>query len=333
MKAIGYTLAGNADVLREFSIEKPVPGPRDLLISVKAVSVNPVDYKIRASVTPEPGEMKVLGYDGAGIVEAVGADVTLFKPGDEVYYCGLHTRQGSNAEYQLVDERITGKKPSTLSFAEAAALPLTSLTAWELLFDRLRLPCGLKSQPGTLLVINGAGGVGSILIQLARRLTGLTIIATASRTASTAWVRDMGAHHVINHHEPLAQQIRSLGIDEVQYVAGLRGTLRQIEEIAEIIAPQGHLSLIDDGAFDIGPLKPKSVAVTWEMVFTRPLYATKDMIVQHQILDEVASLVDAGVLKTTLTTHMGKLSAETLRKAHQHVASSSMIGKVALDGI
>lgn len=332
MKAIGYTQAGDAGVLHELLLEKPVLGPHDLLVSVKAVSVNPVDYKIRTDVSPEHGEAKVLGYDGAGIVEAVGSEVALFRPGDEVYYCGLHTRQGSNAEYQLVDERITGKKPATLSWAEAAALPLTTLTAWELLFDRLRLPYGQKSRQGTLLVINGAGGVGSILIQLASRLTGLTVIATASRPESISWVRKMGAHHVINHHEPLARQVRALGIPNVDYVAGLRGTLRQMDEIADIIAPQGHLSLIDDGAFDIGPLKPKSVTVTWEMVFTRPLFVTSDLIVQHQILNEVATLIDAGVLKTTLTRHMGKLSAETLRRAHDHVATSSMIGKVALDG-
>lgn len=332
MKAIGYFQTGTADVLKLVNTDKPVPGPHDLLISVKAVSVNPVDFKVRSGFPPEAGSVKIPGYDASGVVEAVGSAVTLFSPGDEVYYSGLHTRQGSSAEYQLVDEHITGRMPVSLSWTEAAALPLTTLTAWELLFDRLRVPYGKKTRRGTLLIINGAGGVGSILTQLARRLTGLTVITTASRPETIEWSKKMGAHHVINHHKPLAEQVRALGISEVEYVAGLQGTQQQIDEIAEIIAPQGWLSLIDDGAFDIGPLKAKSITIAWEMVFTRALFSTADKIVQHDILNEVAALIDAGVLVTTLTENLGPLSAENLQQAHRRLETSATIGKIALEG-
>ncbi|KAK0341526.1 hypothetical protein LTR94_026005, partial [Friedmanniomyces endolithicus] len=307
MKAIGYLKAGDADGLFDLTIDAAAPGPRDLRVSVKAVSVNPVDCKVRMNTGATSGSPKILGYDAAGVVEAVGSDVSLFEVGDEVFYSGAIDRPGTNAEYHLVDERLAGRKPRSLSFAESAALPLTALTAWELLFDRLRVPYGVKTGGGALLIINGAGGVGSILIQLARRLTGLEVIASASRPETIAWVKKMGAHHVVDHHAPLDGAVRALGLDHVDYVAGLTGTDVHLAEIAEIIAPQGHLSLIDDVALDIAILKPKSVSVTWEMVFTRSLFETDDMIAQHQILNAVSELIDAGVLVTTMTEDAGAI--------------------------
>ncbi|MBX5132378.1 zinc-binding alcohol dehydrogenase family protein [Rhizobium lentis] len=330
MKAIGYTSAGSAEVLTEFEVNDPFPGPRDLVVSVKAVSVNPVDTKVRKRSEPEEGQSKIIGYDAAGVVVATGEDVSLFKVGDEVFYAGSIDRQGSNAELQAVDERIVGCRPKTLSFAESAALPLTALTAWELLFERLRVPYGKKSISGSILIINGAGGVGSILIQLARRLTGLTVIATASRPETVEWVRKLGAHHVVNHREPLDRAIRQLGIQTVDYVAGLTDTDKHLGEIVEIIAPQGSLSLIDDIHLDIGSLKPKSVSVTWEMVFTRPVFQTEDMIMQHGILNEIADLVDAGVLQTTAVHHVGEVSVLNLQKAHKLIETGKTIGKIVL---
>lgn len=332
MKAVGYTQPGDADVLTDIVIETPIPGPRDLLVSVRAVSVNPVDTKLRANAAPEDVGPKIIGHDAAGVVEAVGADVTLFKVGDEVFYSGAIDRPGANAEFHLVDERIVGRKPRSLSFGEAAALPLTALTAWELLFDRLRAPHGEKKTPGTLLIINGAGGVGSILIQIARRLTGLTVIATASRPETRAWVEKMGAHHSVDHHSPIDKAVRALGIDKVDYVAGLTGTDVHLAEIAEIIAPQGHLSLIDDVSLDIGILKPKSISVSWEMVFTRSLFGTDDMIAQHHILNELSSLIDAGVLQTTLTEEAGTINAKNLRAVHRRIEQGKTIGKIVLSG-
>lgn len=332
MKAIGYLKAGDADGLFDLTIDAAAPGPRDLRVSVKTVSVNPVDCKVRMNTGATSGSPKILGYDAAGVVEAVGSDVSLFEVGDEVFYSGAIDRPGTNAEYHLVDERLAGRKPRSLSFAESAALPLTALTAWELLFDRLRVPYGVKTGGGALLIINGAGGVGSILIQLARRLTGLEVIASASRPETIAWVKKMGAHHVVDHHAPLDGAVRALGLDHVDYVAGLTGTDVHLAEIAEIIAPQGHLSLIDDVALDIAILKPKSVSVTWEMVFTRSLFETDDMIAQHQILNAVSELIDAGVLVTTMTEDAGAITAENLRAAHRRIETGEAIGKIALSG-
>jgi zinc-binding alcohol dehydrogenase family protein len=332
VKAIGYTQIGGPEVLTDITIEKPGAGPRDLVVQVKAISVNPVDTKVRKGAAPQDGQAKVIGYDAAGIVVEVGSEVSLFKVGDEVFYCGTINRQGTNSEFHAVDERIVGRKPTSLSFAEAAALPLTALTAWELLFDRLRVPYGAKTLGGAILVINGAGGVGSILIQLARRLTGLTVIASTSRPETKDWVSKMGSHHVVNHRKALDVEVRALGINHVEYVAGLTDTDKHLSEIVEIIAPQGSLSLIDDGSLDIGKLKPKSVTVSWEMVFTRPLFETPDMIRQHQILNEVSALLDAGVLKTTMTTDFGPINADNLKKAHEHLETGKTIGKVVLNG-
>ena len=336
MKAIGYHQAGaidRADALIDLELPTPVPGPRDLLVRVKAVSVNPVDVKVRASSAGTDGAPKILGFDAAGIVEAVGSAVSLFKAGDAVFYAGDLSRQGTNAELHLVDERIVGHKPASLGWAEAAALPLTAITAWELLFDRLGVPHGRKAAGGVLLVINGAGGVGSILIQLARRLTGLTVIATASRAETTAWAEKMGAHLVIDHRKPLDEELARVGHPEVNYVAGLTGSDQYLSLFPKIVAPQGHIALIDDPRhFDIVPLKRKSITVAWELMFTRSIYATADMIEQHRLLEEVSHLVDAGVLKTTLTRTLSPIDAANLKEVHRIVESGSAIGKTVLEG-
>lgn len=331
MKAVSYTKTGPAEVMVDSEIPKPTPGPKDLLVAVKAVSVNPVDSIVRRNVAPESGQQKVIGYDAAGVVEAVGDEVSLFKVGDEVYYSGTIDRPGTNAEFHVVDERLVGGKPQTLSFADAAALPLTALTAWELLFERLAVPKGNKGTGQALLIINGAGGVGSILIQLAR-LTSLTVIATASRPETQAWAKNMGAHFVIDHHKPFDAQLHQIGFENVKYVAGLTATAKQIPAIASVIAPQGYLSVIDDGALDIEPLKAKSVTVSWEMVFTRSLFKTSDMQEQHLILTEVAKLIDSGMLITTSTRNWGTINAANLIKAHKEIESNASIGKSILVG-
>ncbi|GLS20387.1 NADPH:quinone reductase [Labrys miyagiensis] len=336
MKAIGYynpLPITAADSLVDLDIPAPAPGPRDLLVRVKAISVNPVDVKVRAGVKPADGQARVIGWDAAGVVEAVGPDVELFKVGDEIFYSGTLNRPGSNAELQAVDERLVGRKPASLSFEQAAALPLTAVTAWELLFDRLGIPPEDKTDKGTLLIINGAGGVGSILTQIARQLTGLTVIATASRPETTAWVKEMGAHHVIDHHKPLPESLKALGIPEVDYVAGLTATQQNLPAIVEILRPQGRLGLIDDPeTLDIAPFKRKSLSVHWELMFTRSIYQTSDMIAQHEILNRVSELVDQGVLRTTLKENFGTINAANLKAAHASVESGKAIGKSVLAG-
>ena len=336
MKAVGYRVAGPVsadDSLVDLELPAPRPGPRDLRVAVKAISVNPADVQIRARMSPPQGEVRILGFDAAGVVDSVGSDVTLFKPGDEVFYAGAMDRPGTNSELHLVDECVVGHRPKTLSFGEAAALPLTSIAAGELLFERLAIPYGVKTQVGALLIVNGAGGVGSILTQLARRLTGLTIIATASRPETEAWCHKMGAHHVINHRHPLDQGLKEIGIGEVAYVAGLTATDKHLPAIAEAIAPQGRLALIDDPrVLDIVNLKRKSVSVHWELMFTPTLYQTPDMIKQHHLLNEVAALVDAGLLRTTLTEEAGPINARNLKRVHSQVESHRNIGKTVLSG-
>jgi zinc-binding alcohol dehydrogenase family protein len=336
MKAVGYRAAGPIGApnsLEDLDVPVPEPGPRDLRVAVRAISVNPADVKLRASSAPRTGEARILGFDAAGVVEAVGAGVTLFRPGDEVFYAGSIDRPGSCSELHLVDERLVGRKPKTLSFTQAAALPLTSITAWELLFDRLAIPYGVKSAGGALLIINGAGGVGSILTQIARRLTGLTIIATASRPETIAWCVEMGAHHVIDHHRSLAEGLSQAGIAEVGYVAGLTATDKHLAGIEAVLAPHGKLALIDDPAvLDIVRLKRKSISVHWELMFTRPLYQTADMVAQHRLLDEVADLLDAGLLRTTMTADAGTITAENLKRVHSLVESGRAIGKTVLTG-
>ncbi|MDB5654085.1 MAG: NADPH:quinone reductase, partial [Tardiphaga sp.] len=273
MKAVGYTASlpiDAAEALIDFEIAKPEPVGRDIRVAVKAVSVNPVDTKVRKRAAPPAGETKILGYDAAGIVDAVGPDVTMFKPGDEVFYAGSILRQGTNAEFHLVDERIVGNKPKTLSFAQAAALPLTSITAWELLFDRLGALPGRSVDPRSLLIVGGAGGVGSILIQLARRLTGLTVIATASRPETVKWCQELGAHAVIDHSQPMKPQIKALKLPPVALIASLTGTDDHFPALADILAPQGRIGLIDDPvAVNFSLLKGKAGSLHWESMFTR----------------------------------------------------------------
>ncbi len=333
MKAIGHTAACpiTADnALIELTIDKPQPGSRDLLVRVRAVSVNPVDVKVRELMAPD-GAHRILGYDAAGVVEAVGAEVTSFKPGDEVFYAGEFMRPGSNAEFQLVDERITGRKPSSLSFADAAAMPLTSITAWEILFDAFKLKEG-EGTGDALLVIGGAGGVGSIMIQLAKKLTKLTVIATASRPDTKAWVEKMGADHVINHRNPLNEELKTLGI-QPRYVAALTQTDQHWDAIVELIKPRGHIAMIDDPQnLDIASIKLKALTLTWEFMFARSMFQTDDMDEQHKLLNQVSELLDNGKLITTANHHAGEMSVKNLLGAHERQESGSAIGKSVLDG-
>jgi zinc-binding alcohol dehydrogenase family protein len=336
MKAVGYrkSLAiGEADSLLDFETAKPEPDGHDIRVAVKAISANPVDYKVRKRAAPPEGETKILGYDAAGMVEAVGPEVTLFKPGDEVFYAGSIQRQGTNSEFHLVDERIVGVKPKTLSFAQAAALPLTSITAWELLFDRLGAVPGKSVDPRTLLIVGGAGGVGSILIQLARRLTGLTVVATASRPESQKWCLDLGAHAVVDHSQPLKEQIDRLKFPPVALVASLTNTDQHYKALAELMAPQGKYGLIDDPAeFNVSVFKGKAISVHWESMFTRSSFRTPDMIAQHNLLNDVADLIDKAVLRTTLNQTFGTINAANLKRAHALLESGKSRGKIVLEG-
>jgi zinc-binding alcohol dehydrogenase family protein len=336
MKAIAYRAShpiDHAESLIDVELPAPKATGRDLLVQVKAVSVNPVDTKIRKNVAPAEGDLKVIGWDAAGVVQAVGPEVTLFKPGDEVWYAGSLTRPGTNSELHLVDERIVGYKPKNLDFGKAAALPLTAITAWELLFERLEVSRDMSVQGKSLLVIGAAGGVGSILVQLARQLTGLTVIATASRPDTADWVRELGAHHVIDHSKPLDQEIKRLGLPPVTYVASLNQTEAHFPAIVELIAPQGKLALIDDPAtLNVMPLKRKSVSTHWEFMFTRSMFETPDMIQQHALLNDVAQLIDTGVLKTTLGERYGTINAANLKRAHALIESNRAKGKIVLEG-
>ncbi|GAB2875445.1 zinc-binding alcohol dehydrogenase family protein [Pseudoduganella ginsengisoli] len=336
MKAIAYHASlpiEHADALVDIELPAPQVSGRDLLVEVKAVSVNPVDTKIRRNVAPAEGQAKVLGWDAAGIVKAVGPDVTLFKAGDEVWYAGDLTRPGTNSELHLVDERIVGRKPASLDFGKAAALPLTAITAWEMLFDRLQVPRTPEQRGEAILIIGAAGGVGSILVQLARKLTGLTVIGTASRSDTAAWVEQLGAHYVIDHSKPLNEEIKRLGLPPVKYVAALTHTDKHFAAIADLIAPQGKLALIDDPeSLDVRALKLKSVSLHWEMMFTRSMYQTDDMAQQHALLNDVAALVDSGVLKTTLGERFGAINAANLKRAHALIESNRAKGKIVLEG-
>ena len=333
MKAIGYKAKGGVEVLTELELPMPEPGPRDLRVAVKAVSVNPVDVKRRRWEDPSESPLpRVLGYDAAGVVDAVGSEVTLFRPGDEVFYAGAMDRPGTNSEFHLVDERIVGPKPTSLSFAEAAALPLTSITAWEMLFDRMKVPRGLHTPGGTLLVLNGAGGVGSMLIQLATRLTGLTVIASASRPETVEWVKKLGAKHVADHSKPIDEALRAIGFDGVDYIGAITSMPGSAPSLARALNPQGHITLIDNFDDSIAPFKPKSITISWEMMFTRSLFQTADMDAQHRLLKEVSEMVDAGLLQTTLTHVEGPLTAANLRRAHERIETGKAIGKTVLEG-
>lgn len=334
MKAIAFTQHGlpieDPNALLDMDLPKPTPGPRDLLVEVKAISVNPVDTKIRAgSAATEP---KVVGWDAVGVVRETGSDVTLFKTGDEVFYAGSIARPGSYSEFHLVDERIVGHKPKSLDNAHAAALPLTSITAWELLFDRLGVEEG-GGEGDSLLIIGAGGGVGSILVQLARQLTKLTVIGTASRPETREWVESLGAHHVIDHSQPLVEQLNRIGVGQVSHVASLTHTDSYFTQLIEALKPQGQLALIDDPkSLDVVPMKRKALSLHWELMFTRSLYETPDMIAQHELLNRVADLIDQGVLKTTLGEHFGAINAENLRRAHAVIESGKAKGKIVLEG-
>lgn len=336
MRAVGYqdSLPIEApDALVDINLPKPQPTGRDLLVQVQAISVNPVDTKIRRRAKAEAGAWNVLGYDASGTVVATGPDAALFKPGDTVFYAGDMSRQGTNAELHLVDERIVGHKPKSLDWAQAAALPLTAITAWETLFDRLDVRRPVPGAAEAILIIGGAGGVASIAIQLARRLTGLTVIATASRPETQAWVRDLGAHHVVDHGKPLAAQVAALGLGAPGFVFSTTGTGQHLAEVTTLIAPQGRFALIDDPAtLDIMPFKRKSVSVHWEFMFTRPMFHTPDMDAQNALLNEVARLVDEGQLRTTLGENFGLINAANLKRAHALIESGRARGKIVLEG-
>ncbi|WP_440454542.1 zinc-binding alcohol dehydrogenase family protein [Psychrobacter sp. ASPA161_9] len=346
VKAIGYQNnlpIDDEQALQDITLDKPTASGHDILVEVKAISVNPVDYKIRASRPAPEGEYAVIGWDAAGIVTAIGEEVSLFSVGDNVYYAGDLTRSGSNAEYQLVDERIVGHMPTSLSFAEAAALPLTTITAWEMLFDRLQVPVSDSSTDEngndedtndiSVLVIGAAGGVGSILTQLLKSQTTATIIGTASRDESIQWLKDLGADYVINHRNALSDELQKTGIAEVDYVVSLNNTEEHYEEIIKCLKPQGKLGLIDDPAtLDVLPLKTKSLSLHWEFMFARSMFNTPDMIEQHHLLNAVATLIDAGEIKTTVAHNLGTITAEHLRSAHQMLENRQAHGKIVLEG-
>ena len=338
MKAVGFTRAlpvGDPDCFADMELPDPIPGPRDLVVAVEAVSVNPIDCKQRATAVKQGAGPRVLGFDAAGVVHAVGSAVTLFAPGDRVYYAGDVRRPGSNSALHAVDERIVGHMPATLDFADAAALPLTAITAWESLFDRLRVGGPPRAMPRkSLLVIGGAGGVGSIAIQLAARVAGLTVIASASRPESIKWCRELGATAVVDHHGNLVEQVRALGHRHVDYVLLLNDTDRHFAACAELLAPQGGMCSIVRPArpLDMTPLMGKSSSLSWEFMFTRPSNATADMIEQHYLLTDVARLIDQGVLRTTATKVLRPINAANLRAAHALVEDGGSIGKVVLAG-
>jgi zinc-binding alcohol dehydrogenase family protein len=305
-------------------------GPRDLLVEVEAISVNPVDTKVRMRMEPEAGH-KVLGWDASGTIKAVGPEVAHFKPGDEVFYAGALGRPGTNSELHVVDERIVGPKPASLGHAEAAALPLTSITAWELLFDGMGVREG-HGENDALLVIGGAGGVGSILIQLAKALTGLTVIATASREETRDWCRRMGADHIVDHRCGLKDQLDELGI-QPRYVASLTATDKHFDEIVDLIAPRGTIAVVNDPPeLDALKLKPKALTLHFEFMFARPMHAAPDLIEQHRLLNRVSQLVDRGAIVTTANWEGGSICAANLREAHALQESGRAVGKTVLAG-
>lgn len=340
MKAIGFmtSQAGtNVDALTDIEIDRPTPSGRDLLVQVKAISVNPVDTKVRRRTTETGGTYQVLGWDAVGEVAAVGEQVTGYRAGDNVWYAGDVTRPGANAEYHLVDERIVGRRPRTLSDAEAAAIPLTAITAWELLFDRLgfkEVPDGEQISGQRLLIVGAAGGVGSVLTQLAKQLSGATVIGTASRPESQKWVKGLGADHVIDHNKPFSEQLAGIGIDSVTHVISLNHTDDHFDSLVEVLAPQGKFALIDDPEtlLDIRKLKQKSISLHWELMFTRSMFETDDMGHQRDLLNRVAELIDAGAIRTTLGDNYGTICAENLRRAHRDIESGRAIGKIVLEG-
>lgn len=335
MKAVGFKTSlpiAATNSFIDFETEKPSPQGHELLVKINAIAVNPVDYKIRqnAAKDTELATPKIIGWDACGVVEAVGNEVSLFAVGDEVYYAGDITKPGCNAEYQVIDERIVGKKPKSLSNEAAASMPLTALTAWEILFDRIRISAE-KDKNKTLLIIAGAGGVGSIAIQLAKKIAGLKVIATASRPESVAWCKRMGADVVVNHKN-LTEEVRNAGYQYVDFIVDFVDTNAYWDDMAELIKPQGHIASITGSATPVAlnKLKTKSASFSWEFMYTRSTFQTEDMIEQHHILNKVADLLDEGVLVHTLTQTLTGLSAETLKLAHEQLESGTTIGKLAI---
>lgn len=336
MKAVGYRTAGaidRGDALEDVDLPVPEPKGRELLVKISAVSVNPVDTKIRQAVSPADGAWRILGWDAVGRVVKTGPDARNFAPGDQVFYAGSLPRPGANSEFHVVDERIVGRKPQSLTDAEAAAIPLTAITAWEMLFDRLDIRKPVPGAAPAILIIGGAGGVGSLAIQLVRALTDLTVIATASRPETRAWVEDLGAHHVVDHGRPLAEQVQALGLGAPAFVFSTNDTQRHLPDIAALIAPQGRFGLIDDPAvLDVVGFKRKSVSIHWELMFTRSLFETQDMDQQGVLLNDVARLLDEGQLRTTLTEVLSPINASNLKKAHAWIESGKAKGKIVLEG-
>ncbi|AIU25236.1 NADPH:quinone reductase [Pandoraea pnomenusa] len=337
MKAVGltrYLPIDDPESLVDIELPTPTPAGRDILVKVEAISVNPVDTKVRAPKAKVDDTPRVLGWDAAGTVAAVGPDATLFRVGDPVYYAGSITRAGANSEFHLVDERIVGHMPTSLDFVSAAALPLTTITAWEALFDRLGVAPDGSDEGKSVLVVGGAGGVGSIAIQLARRVARLTVVATASRPASADWCRQLGAQHVIDHYQDIPAQLLAAGVPQVDFVLCLNDTDEHFPALAQAVAPQGKICSIVENArpLDVGLLKNKSATFVWEFMFTRAMYETPDMIAQHKLLTEVARLVDAGTLRTTLGEVIGPINAVNLRRAHAQLEGGRTIGKLVLSG-
>lgn len=333
MKAVAYTHCHpvtHEDALEDIVARDPgAPRGHDLLVEVRAVSVNPVDAKQRAGADPA-GEPRILGFDAAGVIVGRGPEAHIFGNGEEVYYAGVINRPGSNAQFQLVDERIVGRKPRNLSFGEAASLPLTTITAWEALFDRLRVPRGATG--GAVLVIGGAGGVGSMAIQLLRKMTGLTVVTTASRPETRAWCEQMGAHVVLDHSGDLVAEAKARGL-KFPWIFSTTQTAKHWLAICEMVAPQGAVCAIDDFmAMEIGRLKAKAASFHWESMFTRAIYRTPDMIEQHNLLSEVAGMVEAGLIRHTLTRKLGRIEAAHLLEGHALVESGTMIGKAVAEG-
>jgi zinc-binding alcohol dehydrogenase family protein len=333
MKSIAYRRSLPIDDDRSLlDIEVPVPTPRagDLLVKVEAISVNPVDTKVRRGVDPR-GTPKILGWDVAGTVVTTGDGVSRFGIGDDVYYCGAIDRPGANCEYHVVDERLVGHKPVSLSFAEAAALPLTTLTAWESLFERLGLRIGKPLRGPVVLITSAAGGVGSIALQLARRLTSATLIGTASRWETAQWALQMGAHHVVDHRKPLVEQVRTIAPSGVDRVLSIGHTDKHFVAFTDLVVPYGRITVLDEPEdFDLMALKDKSISWHWQNVFTRPVEQTADLAAHGDILKEVARLLDAGLLTSTVTQDLGPINASNLRRAHRLLESGTTIGKVVL---
>ena len=338
MKAVGlyqYLPVDHPESLLDLEVGTPVATGHDLLVGVKAISVNPVDTKRRA---PRVGTAdlvektpKILGWDATGIVEAVGPEVTLFKPGDAVYYAGSVIRPGANSEFHLVDERIVGRKPANLPFPDAAALPLTTLTAWELMFERMGISKsgadGRNAAGKSVLILGGAGGVGSMAIQLAKKLAKLHVTASASRAESIAWCKGLGADETVDHTKPLE------GV-EYDYVLCFSSSDAYWSIFPKIVKPQGKIGMIvrTTRPVDLAILHDKSISVCLEGMFTRSTFQTPDMAAQHALLDEAAGLVEAGVLKGTMTQNLGKIDAANLRRAHQMLENGHVTGKLVLEG-